>query len=60
MPRVGNNGVRMHVILPKPQYDAMIRLSTRTGITVSEHVRRALDHYILDGTAPMRTSKKSP
>ncbi|NJN37198.1 MAG: ribbon-helix-helix domain-containing protein [Nitrospiraceae bacterium] len=52
--------MRMHVILPKPQFDAMVRLSTRTGITVSEHVRRALDHYLVPTVEAARAAKKSP
>lgn len=39
-------GPRKHVILSKPQNDAMNRLSTKTGLTVSEHIRRAVDLYL--------------
>lgn len=32
--------------LPKRLVDDMKRIASETGITVSEHVRRALDEYI--------------
>jgi hypothetical protein len=47
MARQSVNGTRVHVILPKPQRDQLARLATRTGISVSEHLRRAVDHYLL-------------
>jgi predicted DNA-binding protein len=40
------NGVRTHVILPKPQRQMLVALARKTGISVSEHLRRAIDHYL--------------
>lgn len=46
MARQSLNGVRMHVIVPIPQRNALQALSRKTGMTTAEHIRRALDLYI--------------
>lgn len=46
MPRQSIEGVRCHVILPKPQHAALQQYSKKTGMTVSEHLRRAVDLYL--------------
>ncbi len=44
MRKVG--GRRMHVILTELQLDKLAAVSARTGLTVAEHMRRAVDHYL--------------
>jgi hypothetical protein len=46
MPRQSLDGVRIHVILTKPQHRMLEATARRTGLNVSELVRRAVDHYI--------------
>ena len=46
MPRQSLDGVRIHVILTKPQHRTLDSVARRTGLNVSELVRRAVDHYI--------------
>ena len=41
------DGVRVHVIVPKRKKKFLDDYSRKTGISVSEHLRRALDQYIL-------------
>jgi predicted DNA-binding protein len=38
-------GARQHVILSKLQMERLKKLAAKTSITVSEHIRRAVDHY---------------
>jgi hypothetical protein len=38
--------VRTHVILTKPQSRALQELSRASGMTVAEHIRRAIDDYL--------------
>lgn len=56
MPAKIQNGVRMHLIVPKQQHSALDKLARRTGITASEHLRRALDLYLAH--AAERMSRK--
>lgn len=46
MPRPSLDGVRTHVILTKPQSRALHELSRESGMTVAEHIRRAIDDYL--------------
>ena len=46
MPRQNLNGVRVHCIVPTQQEVALKKLSAKTGLTVSEHVRRAISFYL--------------
>lgn len=46
MPRESLDGLRTHVIITKPQDRALREMSRRTGMTLAEHIRRAIDHYI--------------
>ena len=46
MPRKSMNGVRIHLILTKPQYKRMTKLSQTTGLPISELMRRAVDTYL--------------
>lgn len=46
MPRQSLDGVRIHVILTKPQHRTLDNVARRTGLNVSELVRRAVDHYL--------------
>ncbi len=48
MPRKSMNGVRIHLILTKPQFKRMSRLSEKTGLPISELMRRAVDIYLSD------------
>ena len=45
MARQQIGGPRRHVILSRPQDDKLLRLAGKTGLTPSEHIRRALDSY---------------
>ena len=45
MARQSIGGPRRHVILSKPQDDKLIKLAKKTGLTPSEHIRRAIDTY---------------
>ena len=56
MPRPGFNGVRMHVILTKQQDESLKRYAKKTGLTVAEQIRRAVDFYLAH--AAERTTKK--
>lgn len=56
MARPSINGVRMHVILTKQQEAAMRKYAEKTGLTVTEHFRRAVDFYLARVAA--QTTKK--
>lgn len=43
---------RRNVFLADPQYAALEKLATKTGLTVAELIRRAIDDYL--------TSQKQP
>lgn len=45
MARRAIGGPRRHVILSKPQDKRLDELAKKTGLTPSEHIRRALDSY---------------
>jgi hypothetical protein len=45
MSRTAIGGPRRHVVLSAPQDEWLRKLSRQTGITESEHIRRALDAY---------------
>lgn len=47
MPRRSMNGVRLHLIVTKPQHRKLIALSERTGLPISELLRRAIDSYVV-------------
>jgi hypothetical protein len=42
------NGVRLHLIVTKPQHALLTGLSEKTGLPMSEIFRRALDKYLHD------------
>jgi len=46
MPRQSLDGLRTHVIITKYQDRELRQLAEKTGMTVAEHVRRALDFYL--------------
>ena len=46
MPRKSMDGVRIHLILTKPQYKRMMKHSDKTGLPMSELMRRAVDTYL--------------
>lgn len=45
MARQKIGGPRRHVILSKPQDEKLVKLAKKTGLTPSEHIRRAIDTY---------------
>ena len=45
MARQKIGGPRRHIKLSKPQDEKLERLAKDTGMTVSEHIRRAIDAY---------------
>lgn len=46
MPRASLDGVRLHIILTKPQHRKLEQVSRASGLNVSELVRRAVDAYL--------------
>lgn len=46
MPRKSMDGVRLHLIVTKPQKKALDALTERTGLPMSEVLRRAIDRYL--------------
>lgn len=46
MPR-NSIGTRQHVIFSQLQKDRLTKLAVKTGISVSEHLRRAVDLYFM-------------
>lgn len=46
MPKPPLNGHRAHVILTEPQHKRLNALAAKTGLTVSELLRRAVDLFI--------------
>lgn len=54
MPRQSLDGVRTHVIITKVQDRSLRDLSQTTGLTVAEHIRRAIDQYLLAMEAPRK------
>lgn len=59
MARQSIEGVRLHVIIPKPQHEALQKHSDRTGLTVSEHMRRAVDFYLASAVERTTTRRKA-
>lgn len=53
MARPPLNGVRIHVILTKAQEASLRRQSVKTGLTLAEHIRRALDLYLASAVEKM-------
>lgn len=49
MPRKKLDNVRVHLILPRQRYELMQKLSDRSGYSISELMRRALDEYLSKG-----------
>ena len=37
---------RTHIFLPEPVVVALKALSEKTGLSVAEHIRRAIDEYL--------------
>jgi hypothetical protein len=56
MPRPTINGVRTHVILTQQQTDSLKKWAKKTGLTVAEQIRRAVDFYL--ASAAERTTKR--
>jgi hypothetical protein len=52
MPRQSLDGIRTHVILTKVQDRSLRKISDATGMTLSEHLRRAVDYYLTAMTRP--------
>ena len=46
----------MHVMLTTKQKEALERYATKTGLTVAEQIRRAVDFYL--ASAAERTTKR--
>jgi len=56
MARPTLNGVRKHVILTAQQDKALTAFAKKTGLTVAEQLRRAVDFYL--ASAAERTTKR--
>lgn len=59
MPRRSLEGRRMHLILTAPQDRGLRAIAAKTGISVSEHCRRAVDFY-LSALADRLSTKSRP
>jgi hypothetical protein len=46
MPRQSLDGLRTHVIITKYQDRELRKLTKESGMTVAEHLRRAIDFYL--------------
>ena len=46
MARQSLDGVRAHIMITKRQDKFLRSIAASTGLTASEHIRRALDQYI--------------
>ena len=46
MPRQKLDNVRVHLILPRKRYELIQKLSEKSGYSISELVRRAIDEYL--------------
>jgi predicted DNA-binding protein len=46
MPRRSMDGVRIHLLVTKPQHKMLTKLSESTGLPMSELLRRAIDSYV--------------
>lgn len=49
MPKKKLNTVRVHLNLPRKRYEVVQKLSERSGYSISELMRRALDEYFAKG-----------
>ena len=46
MPRRKLDNVRMHLLLTRKQHRALVKLSDKTGYSISELMRRAVDQFL--------------
>jgi predicted DNA-binding protein len=46
MPKPNLHGVRTNLVFPRPIHTKLKALSSKTGLTMAEHVRRALEMYL--------------
>lgn len=46
MPRKKLDNVRVHLLIPTIRYNQMQKLSEKSGYSISELMRRALDEYL--------------
>lgn len=46
MPRQKLDNIRVHLVLPRKRYELMQKLSEKSGYSISELMRRALDDFI--------------
>lgn len=53
MARPSLNGVRVHVMIPKQQAVALRKYADKTGLTMAEQIRRALDFYLASAAERM-------
>ena len=49
MPRRKLDNLRVHLILPRKRYELLQKLSEKSGYSISELMRRALDEYLSKG-----------
>lgn len=55
MPR--DTMIRRQVYLTEREVLLLSKLSKQTGITISEHIRRAVDSYLLPSVASQKSAK---
>lgn len=48
MPRRSMDGVRVHLIVTRPQHKRLDKMSKDTGLPMSELLRRAIDSYLAE------------
>jgi len=46
MPRKKLDNVRVHLVLPRKRYELLQKLSEKSGYSISELMRRALDEWL--------------
>ena len=57
MPRQSLDGLRTHVIITKYQDRELRKLAKESGMTVAEHLRRAIDFYLASLADRLSTKK---
>jgi len=57
MPRPKTDNVRVHLLLTRKQYTRIQTQSEKTGLSISEIMRRATDLYIISTTRKKESGK---
>lgn len=52
-----DNGVRMHVVVPRQFKRALDAYARKTGINASEHIRRSIEAYLQSAAEKVRAER---